>query len=334
MWRKRRGAVGVERHPLPLAPGDRATFSDEEWRRIELTVSCRDADPLPKVPDAGVVSVDGDVRVQVMHDGTRVLADGYYGAWMTEIIRRLRGHHEPQEELVVHGIIERLGGSSPVVLELGSFWAYYSIWTLRALGGRAILVEPDPANLGVGQSNFRLNGLEGTFLQAAVGGEHGARTALVCESDGVERELPVVTIPGLLEDYGLERVDLLLMDIQGAETDALTRAAQVLRERRVRFLIVSTHHHSISRDPTTHQRCLQMLVDAGAHIVAEHTVGESFSGDGLIAASLDPRDGDLTVPVSCARYRESLFGELEPDLASAWREIARLSPPIDPGKRT
>lgn len=286
-------------------------------------MACRDADQLPKVRDAGLVTLEHGTRVQVMHDGTRVLADGYYGRWMTELIRRLRGHHEPQEELVVHRVIERLSGTKPVVVELGSFWAYYSIWALRALGGRAILVEPDPANLEVGRVNFSLNELEGTFVHAALGGDHGAQTRLVCESDGIEREVPVVTIPGLMDDQGLETIDLLLMDIQGAETDALTRSAPTLRERRVRFLVVSTHHHSISGDPMTHQRCLQMLVDAGAHIVAEHTVGESFSGDGLIAASMDPRDRDLRVPVSYARYRDSLFGELEPDLASAWREIAR-----------
>jgi hypothetical protein len=31
--------------------------------------------------------------------------------------------------------------------------------------------------------------------------------------------------------------------------------------------------------------------------------------------------------VSHARYRESLFGELEPDLAAAWERIAQLSEP-------
>jgi FkbM family methyltransferase len=297
-----------------------------ERRRIELTVSCHDADPLPKVPQAGVVKRERGTRVQIMHDGTRVVADGYYGAWMTEVIRRLRGHHEPQEELVVHHLIQRLP-AEPTVVELGSFWAYYSIWALRARGGRAVLVEPDPANLEVGRVNLRLNDLEATCVQALVGGEHGSRARFVCESDGVERELPVVTLPGLLEQERLPRVDLLTMDVQGAETDVLERAADVLRERRVRFVVVSTHHHSFSGDPMTHQRCLQMLVDAGAHVVAEHTVGESFSGDGLIAASLDPQDRDLTVRVSRARYRDSLFGELEPDLADAWRKIARLEPP-------
>ncbi|HYH58391.1 MAG TPA: FkbM family methyltransferase [Thermoleophilaceae bacterium] len=299
-------------------------LSNEQIQRIELTVSCRDADSLPKVPDAGLVRTEDGRRVQVMHDGSLVLADGYYGTWMTEIIRRLRGHHEPQEERVVHAIIERLGGGDrrPVVVELGAFWGYYSIWAMRRTGARAILVEPDPANLRVGQTNVELNLFDATFVNAAVGGEHGSRTSIVCESDGVERELPVVTVPGLVEDHAIDTLDLLLVDVQGAETDVLERMAGWLGPGQVRFLVVSTHHHSISGDPMTHQRCLATIEAAGGHVVAEHTVGESFSGDGLIAASMDPRDRDLVVPVSRARYSESLFGPLEPELAEA---LARLS---------
>ena len=100
---------------------------------------------------------------------------------MTEIIRRLRGHHEPQEELVFHRVIERLRGdpSRPpgVVIELGSFWSYYSIWAMRALGIEAVLVEPDPGNLEVGRVNLAMNGLSARVVQAAVGGEHGSRTS-------------------------------------------------------------------------------------------------------------------------------------------------------------
>src|SRR5690348_8061587 len=193
MWRRRKDAAPAR--PLPLPADPRVELPPGSRRRIELTVSCRDCDHLPKVPDAGAVRTELGVRVQIMHEGTRVLADAYCGPWMTEIIRRLRGHHEPQEELVVHHLVERLRGSAPpVVVELGSFWAYYSIWALRALGGRAILVEPDPAHLEVGRTNLRLNGLQGTFVAAALGGEHGTRTALVCESDGVQRDVGVVSI--------------------------------------------------------------------------------------------------------------------------------------------
>jgi FkbM family methyltransferase len=307
---------------LPLPPNPDLILPEEVRRRVELTVSCRDADPIPKVSDAGEVHVEDGVACQVMHDGTRVLAGGYHGDWMREVIRRLRGHHEPQEELVVHKLFERLASERVdrprTFVELGSFWAYYSIWALRRLGGRAVLVEPDPSNLDVGRTNLRLNGLDATLANAAVGGEHGMTTKLTCESDGVERVLPVVTVPGLAAEHQLDVIDVLFADVQGPEADVLSRSMDLLRERRIRFVVVSTHHHRISGDPLTHQRCVSRLREAGAHIIAEHTVGESYSGDGLVAASTEPDDSDFVVPITHCRYQDSLFGCLETELAAAF----------------
>jgi len=96
------------------------TLGEGELARIALTVRCRDTDRLPKVVGAG----DVDDGVQTMHNGVKVEEGGYYGEWMTEVIRRLRGHHEPQEEVAFHTILERLAataGSAPTMLELGSF---------------------------------------------------------------------------------------------------------------------------------------------------------------------------------------------------------------------
>lgn len=298
-------------------------------RRVDLTSSCRDAEGVPKVDGAGgVVERDG-ASVQVMHNGVVVVEGCYYGAWMTEIIRRLRGHHEPQEEAAFHAVVERLRADSvvaPAMVELGSFWAYYSLWFARALdGARLVLVEPDPAHLEVGRRNLALNGVSGRFVQAAVGLPDGARTTIACESDGVEREVELIGVDGLMAREGLDRVDLLLCDTQGAELAAIESAGDALRAGRIRFLVVSTHHHSISGDALTHQRCETALRELGAHIVAEHTVSESFSGDGLVVASMDPRDRDLHVELSHARARDSLFGELDQDLAGALAERDALA---------
>lgn len=299
-------------------------------RRVALTAAVRDTDVIEKVGAAGSIrDLDGR-SVQVMHNGLLIDEGCYAGPFMTEIIRALDGHHEPQEELVFHRLLQRLaetrGDAPPVMVELGAYWAYYSMWFQRALpGARTIMVEPDPRNLEVGRRNFALNELEGTFVQAAVGRSHGGRMRLVCESDGRVRTLPTVTLDGLIDDHGLGRIDLVLCDTQGAEVAVLESARAALAAGRVRFLIVSTHHHMFTGDPLTHHRCLALLEEAGAHIIAEHTVAESCSGDGLIAASMDPRDRDLVVPVSHVRARDSLFGELEFDLAAErrWRVRAR-----------
>ena len=301
-------------------------------RRIALTTAVRDTDVIPKVPNAGAVEeVEGGRPVQIMHNGLMIDEACYGGPFMTEIIRELRGHHEPQEELVFHRLLERLAaerraaGEAPAMVELGAFWAYYSMWFLRALpGARAIMVEPDPNNLEVGRSNFGLNGLEGEFLRAAVGGRPGGRIWITAESDGRARQVPVVSLDSLMSERGLARLDLVLCDTQGAELSVLMSARAALVAGRVRFLVLSTHHHIFSGDPLTHQRCLAFMEDIGAHVIAEHSISESCSGDGLIAASMDPRDRDLSVEVSHVRSRDSLFGEPEFEIERARRWSAPL----------
>jgi len=297
-------------------------FTDAERRRIEQTTAVRDTDPLPRVAGAGSTEVRDGRRVQLMHNGLLIDEGCYHGEWMTEIIRRLQGHHEPQEELAFHAIIDRLAqeGSGGVVVELGSFWAYYSLWAKTALPDAiCVCVEPDPRNLEVGRRNFELNGLEARFVHAAVGSPHGASVQIRTESDNRVRPIPLVSLDGLMRDQGLERVDLLLSDIQGAEIGLLKGARETLRSGRVRFMVVSTHHHSITDDPLTHQRCLELLRDAGAHVIAEHSISESCSGDGLIAVSMDPRDADLEVKPTIVRSRDTLYGETEYEIARAGR---------------
>lgn len=291
-----------------------------EERRIAITTVVRDTDRIPKVPGAGSVEQRDGRRVQIMHNGVLIEEGCYYPDWTTEIIRRLRGHHEPQEEVAFHILVERLReeGGAPTMLELGSFWAYYSLWLKHALPEtRCLLVEPDPEHLDVGRRNFALNGRSGEFLQAAVGRRHDRSVRLVLESDGRPHRVRGVTVDGLLDDHRIERLDVLLSDVQGPELEVLRGASAAIRDRRIRFFVISTHHHTISGDPLTHQRCLRLLREVGAHVIAEHSVPESCSGDGLIVASLDPRDVDLHVDVSVVRSRDSLFGELEWDLAAA-----------------
>jgi FkbM family methyltransferase len=263
-----------------------------------------------------------------MHNGVVVEEGCYNGAWMTEIIRRLRGNHEPQEELAFAAVVERLARdtSDATVVELGSFWAYYSLWARAAIpGARNICIEPDPNNLAVGRRNFELNGYDAQFIHAAVGEPHGASIRLRTESDNAWRSVPLVSLDGLLRDEGLDRIDLLLCDTQGAEYGLLEGASETLRSGRVRFLVVSTHHHSITGDPLTHQRCLRVLQECGAHIIAEHSVLESCSGDGLIAVSMDARDADMHVAVSHVRSRDTIFGEPEYELARILRRSPRAA---------
>lgn len=131
-------------HRPPERRPDWTIVPDWLTARIAATVACTDADGLERVAGAGdVIERDGE-RVQIMHNGVLVTEGGYYGVLSSEIIRCLRGVHEPQEEVVFDAVLRRLAATRavdrpPVMVELGSYWAYYSLWFLDSFpDGREI----------------------------------------------------------------------------------------------------------------------------------------------------------------------------------------------------
>jgi FkbM family methyltransferase len=295
--------------------------SRETRFRIEMTVSCKDCASIPKLENAGQIVTERGERVQIMHNGVRVLAGRYHGDWMAEIITRLRGHHEPQEEMIFHEVLKLLP-SQATMIELGGFWSYYSLWFLHQSGAvrRAIVVEPDPHHLAIGRVNARLNDRQIEFLQASVGPENIPESDFQAETSGQIR-IPQVTVAQLLDDFRIARVDLLHCDVQGAETEILRSCMRFFADGRIRFCFVSTHTHHISGDALTHQRCLALLKAAGGQILAKHDVHDSYSGDGLIVAHF----GDSSLPwpplrLSYNRYSTSLFRNPLFDLDEAKRQ--------------
>ena len=69
---------------------------------------------------------------------------------------------------------------------------------------------------------------------------------------------------------------ILHCDAQGAELSVLEQATPLFRAGRVEWLFPSTHHHAISGDPLTHQRCLALLRSLGARLKSSRRTGELF----------------------------------------------------------
>ncbi len=302
-------------------------WDEAAQRRIAMTCGCGDALSIPKVPGAGeVIRRDGH-RVQRMHQGILVPADGYYGAWMTEIIRRLRGHHEPQEELLFHHLLPHCRPGTRM-LEIGTFWAYYSAWFLSAVpGSTAVCLEPDANNAACGQQTLALNRLSATWVAGAAGRTHEPQVSFQRESDGRTVEVAAHTLASLLDLVGHGPVELLHIDAQGAELPFLESLADPGVKGLVRFVVASTHDVRISGSHTTHEDCLRVIQELGGTVLEEHAVEESFSGDGLIVASFDPADAALRLPsISRNKPAASLFGHPQPPGGSVLLVESQLGP--------
>lgn len=249
-----------------LAAPAKADAADFEGRFREII-----ADPLnlliERVPHAGCR--DGDLVV--LHNGLRVPVSGdhaYYGDF-SRILVLNRGVHEPLEEYVFQKIVDGLP-AAPVMLELGAYWAHYSMWAkLRRPAATTVMVEPDPVNLAAGRRNFALNGFEGEFVEGFVGRGHFG-------------------VDAFASARGLVHLDVLHADIQGYEVEMLADAAHLLARHAIDHVFVSTHSQAL------HDEVAAVLAGHGYRIeVSSDFDHQTTSYDGLIYASAPHRAASL-----------------------------------------
>jgi hypothetical protein len=252
------------------------------WRqRIDDVIACPDNQYIDRVADAGKL-IDDQV---VMHNGIRVVGLGYYGAGILKMLVENRGVHEPQEERAFGLVLPHLAPGS-TMLELGAYWAYYSLWFATTVkDAQCFLVEPMSENLRSGERNFEINGAQGIFTQAFVG-----------SSDRTDREgRKFVAIDPFCERNGIEHLAILHADIQGGEVDMLAGAKMLLRRKAVDWIFISTHSNKL------HYECVEILKSYGYLVMASADLDETYSTDGLLVAKADAALEPAAIEISNKR---------------------------------
>ena len=241
-----------------------------QMQRAIKTVLGDDADYIPKVIGAGEIFYDKGVPYQLMHNGIKILLHSYYDVqWLTDVIHGLKGHHEPQEEKCFYEVLKHMPENATII-ELGSYWGFYSLWFLSAIkNGKAYLIEPDPKRLEIGKKNFALNNKSGFFKRGFAG------AMLDGEPDFTGAEC--ILVDDLIESQGIDHVNILHADIQGAEYAMLK--STVKHFDKIDYFFISTHEPAVSQ-----QEIINFFKNHGCIILAEHNGPESCSGDGLIVA--------------------------------------------------
>jgi len=127
------------------------------------------------------------------------------------------------------------------VVDAGAFPGDYTLFAARQVGpaGRVIALEPDPDNRKLLERNIRISGYPNILVLPF--GLWNAETALSLNPDGVASTLlrpgtepgstdalPVRPLDRILDDLGIDHVDVLKMDIEGAEIEALEGASRML----------------------------------------------------------------------------------------------------------
>lgn len=266
-----RSALGIERVKDAYLP--------KTWEeRAAIALASPDNAHIPRVPDAGLQQGGW----LTMHNGLVVSVDSYYDPSAMELMRQNRGVHEPQEERAFQEVLPRLRPDA-VMVELGAYWCFYSMWFARQVGpcARCICVEALPENLEAGRHNVAHNGIISRFDFVHAYADRTDSTG----ADGVAR----ISIPGLMRSYSVDRIDLLHADVQGAERTVLEGAHAELAAGAIDHIFISTHSANL------HNECVRLLRFHHYIIDADIPPKDSYSYDGLIVAT-SPKAPPLALP--------------------------------------
>ena len=248
------------------------------WKeRISIVKSSADNQKLRHVPEAGQLFKDH----QRVHNGLKITLGSYYDYGNTHLLLQNNGVHEPQEEFAFAEILPFIpqGGS---MMELGSYWAFYSMWFASQVPhANCLMIEPDPHKMNFGKLNFKLNQLAGTF-----------DLGFITHQTDLRPNIPYYSVDFLMTKHGITHLSILHSDIQGYELKMLEGCEVALQQQEIDYIFVSTHSKEL------HTGCIAKLESHGYKIVCQANLDESFSVDGLIVAKRPGVSGPDEISIS------------------------------------
>lgn len=213
------------------------------------------------VPSSAVVRV-----IQGRLRGARwVVGAGTHGCWL--------GSYEADKQ----GVFVRVVRPHATVVDVGANVGFYSLLASRLVGpaGVVVAVEPDPRNVHFLQRHIALNHATNVVVIAAAAGDRsgsarfraGPNRSMGRLSDGGEVEVELTTLDQIRGTLGGRRVDVMKLDVEGAEGMVLAGATELLRQDRP-IILLATHGEQERAD------CLSLLREC-EYAVTPLSVGEN-----------------------------------------------------------
>lgn len=186
------------------------------------------------------------------------------------------GCYEPLETM----LLEQLLKPAMTFVDVGANWGYYTLLAAGRTGpaGRVISFEPDPRLFALLQANLQRNHLDHvTPLPFAASDDCQAIHLAGYDEQGGNWGLSRVTsraesgtfevdgrrIDDVLDETSVERVDLLKMDIEGAEDLALAGMTDGLARRRYRAILLEIHPAHLAERGVEPATVVQLLAGQG-----------------------------------------------------------------------
>jgi len=173
----------------------------------------------------------------------------FHGFDSEDALRIATGSYEPETS----ALIRKLLRPGQIFVDVGAHIGHFVLVGARVVGptGRVYAFEPAPANFGLLAKNVEVNGYRDsvTMIPLAVSDISGTCPLFVSTADsmwhtilptwgGNTIEVPTTSLDGFFEQQGWPPIDLIKMDIEGAEKTALKGMETLSRQNPGLKLIV------------------------------------------------------------------------------------------------
>ena len=187
-----------------------------------------------------------------------------------------RGCYEPE----MHSTLRQFLGRGKTFVDLGANEGYFTVIgaKLCQAEGRVIAIEPQHRLLPVIEENLRLNGLTNASLVNAALSDTPGQVTLHLTSDtnsggsGLHRhtayslptqEVAAMTLAQVLDQQKIDHVDLMKVDIEGFEYEALLGSPDVFHQHRILALALELHPTILAERGKNAGDIEQMLASTG-----------------------------------------------------------------------
>jgi FkbM family methyltransferase len=184
-------------------------------------------------------------------------------------------------ELLPSYRIAQLAKNGGLMVDVGANYGYYScIWADANPKSRVIAFEASPRNFSALKLNLIDNGLEAqvSIQQIAVGKERGSLPftlgpeeqsswgGLLIDKENDAIEVPVVPLDEVFLKSQDDCIEVLKIDVEGADTWVLQGAEQLLRSHKINHIFFEENHVRMSALNIKPEEAQNLLRDCGYHL--------------------------------------------------------------------
>jgi len=188
----------------------------------------------------------------------------------------LKGEYEKLETVLVKKLVKE----GMAVCDIGAHIGYYSLLFSRLVGkhGRVFAFEPDPVNFQILKKNKSVNKLNNLILNKTAVSDTTGRTKLfLCQSNSGDHRIydtkenrkflytKVTTLDNYFRNFD-RKIDLIKMDIQGAEMSAFRGMLNCIKKNKEIIIITEFWPHGLKSFGFDPNNFLQLLNQYGFKI--------------------------------------------------------------------